>query len=418
MKCLFTPVIFILCLHFFSSSSAQDISYAHDVVSKLSSPAFAGRGYVQDGNRKAAQFIIHAFDSLGITSFTPGYTQPFSFPVNTFPGKMSVTVDGINLIPGTDYLVYPPSAGANKKYGIDVMMHYASAEIFNSNPGKCHLVLPDSLPKQERIALFSDLQSGEIKSGALILLETKKLTWSIAVYRCRIPVIRVLQSAISKHPRSVTLNINEKFNPDFKTQNIAGYVKGALRPDSFIVFSAHYDHLGMMGKETYFPGANDNASGIAMLLNLAGYFSGKQNQPGCSVAFIAFAGEEAGLIGSEYYTTHPLFPLPQIKFLINLDLLGTGDEGMMVVNATEYPEQFHVLDSLNTAGHYLVKLGQRGKAKNSDHYYFTENGVPSFFFYTMGGIQAYHDVNDKAATLPLTEFEDVFRLIVEFVKTF
>src|SRR6185295_17501176 len=109
--------------------------------------------------------------------------------------------------------------------------------------------------------------------------------------------------------------------------------------------------------------------------------SKKENQPGCSIVFIAFAGEEAGLIGSKYYTDHPLFPLARIKFLINLDLLGTGDDGMMVVNATEYPNQFHLLDSINSVHQFLPKLGQRGKAKNSDHYYFTEHAVPSFFFY-------------------------------------
>ena len=92
-----------------------------------------------------------------------------------------------------------------------------------------------------------------------------------------------------------------------------------------------------MGKDVYFPGANDNASGVAMLLNLANYYSKKENQPKCSIAFIAFAGEEAGLLGSKYFSEHPLIPLNKMKFLVNLDLLGTGDEGMMVVNATCIP---------------------------------------------------------------------------------
>ena len=151
-----------------------------------------------------------------------------------------------------------------------------------------------------------------------------------------------------------------------------------------------------------------------MLLNLADYYSKKENQPKCSVAFIAFAGEELGLLGSKYFAAHPLLPLSEMKFLVNLDLLGTGDEGMMVVNATEFPRKFALLDSINTAKKYLIKIGQRGKSRNSDHYWFTEKGVPSFYFYTLGGIKAYHDIYDKAETLPLTKFEDVFRLIVDF----
>ena len=63
---------------------------------------------------------------------------------------------------------------------------------------------------------------------------------------------------------------------------------------------------------------------------------------------------------------------------------------------------------------YFSTLGERGTAKNSDHYYFSEKGVPSFFFYTMGGIKAYHDIYDKAATLPLTKFKETFGLIRDF----
>jgi Zn-dependent M28 family amino/carboxypeptidase len=248
------------------------------------------------------------------------------------------------------------------------------------------------------------------------MLESKKLTWSVARDHYSIPVLEVLSDSFPADAKNISITITQNMLKPFQAQNVIGYVKGSVYPDSFIVFSAHYDHLGMMGSETIFPGANDNSSGISMLLNLATHYSKKGNQPKSSIVFIGFAGEEAGLIGSKYFTENPVFPMSNIKFLINMDLLGTGEEGMMVVNATEYPEHFALLDSLNTKNQYLIKLGQRGKAMNSDHYYFTEKGVPAFFFYTMGGIQAYHDVNDVAMTLPLTEYADVFRLITGFVS--
>ena len=194
-------------------------------------------------------------------------------------------------------------------------------------------------------------------------------------------------------------------------------VKGITNPDSFIVFSAHYDHLGRMGRGTYFPGANDNASGVSMLLNLAKHYSLEINKPKYSMVFIAFAGEEAGLAGSKYFIEHPLVDLKKIRFLINLDLVGTGDEGMMVVNATEHKREFEQLKKINEDRQYLTHIGERGKSKNSDHYYFSENGVPAFFFYTMGGIQAYHDIYDKAETLPLTKYKEVFRLIRDFADS-
>ncbi len=410
--------IFTVMLTFGGMTSpcvAQDLPYTYYLVNKLTSKEFAGRGYVNDGGAKAAGFIKNQFDSLGLLSFnSKKYAQPFSFPVNTFPSTMSVEIDGKKLVPGDDYIVSPFSSAADNKYILKSLENYSSPEIFNSAPNVCYTVLQDSLSENERSNLFKDLLSGKIQYGALILLQQKKLTWSVAKDQYKIPVLTVLQFYVPENAKEVSIKIAAKFIPEFKIQNLVGFVKGSAKPDSFIVFSAHYDHLGMMGSETYFPGANDNASGVSMLLNLAKHFLKKENRPMCSIVFIAFAGEEAGLVGSKYYTEHPLFPLSQIKFLINLDLLGTGDDGMMVVNATEYPTQFHLLDSLNNSHQYLNKLGQRGKAKNSDHYWFTEKGVPSFFFYTMGGIQAYHDINDKAETLPYTEFEDVFKLIIGF----
>jgi hypothetical protein len=84
------------------------------------------------------------------------------------------------------------------------------------------------------------------------------------------------------------------------------------------------------------------------------------------------------------------------------------------VNASEFPAEFAMMKEVNEKEKLLVSINSRGKAANSDHYFFTEKGVPSFFFYTLGGIKAYHDVFDIAATLPLNEQEDLFKLIVAF----
>ncbi len=176
--------------------------------------------------------------------------------------------------------------------------------------------------------------------------------------------------------------------------------------------TAHYDHLGGMGTATYFPGANDNASGVALLLSLAKYYSTHPQK--YSMGFILFAGEEAGLVGSKFFTEHPIVPLKNIRFLTNTDLAGTGEDGITVVNATEFPREFAFMNKINDENKYLVKINPRGKASISDHYFFTEKGVPSFFFYTLGGIKAYHDVFDKASTLPLNEQADLFSLLIKF----
>ena len=169
----------------------------------------------------------------------------------------------------------------------------------------------------------------------------------------------------------------------------------------------------MMGDSTYFPGASDNASGTAMLLYLAAYFAAHPQH--YSILFIAFSGEETGLLGSAFYVAHPVVPLAQIKFLTNVDIMGDATDGVTVVNATEYPNEYKLLNRLNDANHYIPVIKSRGKAANSDHYHFTEAGVPSFFIYSNGGKGYYHDIYDKGAEVTLNNVDGVAKLLIDFV---
>ena len=174
--------------------------------------------------------------------------------------------------------------------------------------------------------------------------------------------------------------------------------------------------MGGLGANTFFPGANDNASGVSVLLNLIKFYVA--NPPKYKIVFIFFAGEEAGLLGSKAFIESNTISLNKIKFLINLDLLGTGNNGIMVVNGNLHEKEFNRLQVINSENRYVNEIKKRGKAANSDHYWFSENGVPCFFIYTLGGPSAYHDVNDVEKNLPLTDYVDVFKLITEFSKSF
>jgi Zn-dependent M28 family amino/carboxypeptidase len=210
------------------------------------------------------------------------------------------------------------------------------------------------------------------------------------------------------------LNIQAKYL-HHNTQNVLGYVKGTQFPDSFIVFTAHYDHLGMLGKSALFAGANDNASGIAMMLDLASYYA--KNPPTYSVMFIAFAAEEAGLIGSQFYVANPVIALNKMVVLINLDLMATGDKGLTAVNATEFPELFNKLTEINRIYNFLPSVNPRGKAANSDHYPFSEAGVKAFFFYLMGEYNAYHDVYDVYEAVTFSKYNQAYQLIKRFADS-
>jgi Zn-dependent M28 family amino/carboxypeptidase len=169
-----------------------------------------------------------------------------------------------------------------------------------------------------------------------------------------------------------------------------------------------------MGSNTYFPGANDNASGTAMLFTMAKYF--KENPSDYNVMFIAFAGEEAGLLGSKYFVENPILKLKKIKFLVNLDIMGSGEDGITAVNATVFEKEFELLQCINEEKKLLTKVKRRGPSANSDHYWFTENGVPAFFIYTMGPNKHYHDIFDTYEELSFREYDDITDLLITFVR--
>ncbi|RAJ34384.1 M28 family metallopeptidase [Pedobacter cryoconitis] len=368
----------LLPLVFTSITSAQDLRAARKTINKMAAPDFWGRGYTKEGMAKAAVYLCDEFKKAGLKPMEGNdYRQNFSYPVNTFPGKMEVAVNGKKLVPGKDFIIEPASQGLHGNMKLE-----QKDSIFMNRAQRMFVILKD------------------------------KLTWSVAQKANDYTVLEINKKALTSKPDSIDVDIDNEVIPEFITSNICGVVKGTKHPDSVLMLTAHYDHLGGMGAHTFFPGANDNASGIALLLNLAKYYA--KNPAPYTIAFVCFAGEEPGLKGSSYFTTFPPLPLTSIRFLINVDMVGTGEKGITVVNATILPKEFALLNKINDQHQYLSKITPRNKAANSDHYFFTEKGVPAFFIYTQGGVSAYHDVDDIPETLPLTEFADLFKLFVKF----
>ena len=98
--------------------------------------------------------------------------------------------------------------------------------------------------------------------------------------------------------------------------------------------------------------------------------------------------------------------------------MGSGEEGITVVNATLFKPEFDKLTELNLEGNNLPQVKSRGPAANSDHYFFTEKGVPAFFVYTMGPNKHYHDIEDKAEALSYAAFEPLAQLLLGFMRSF
>jgi aminopeptidase YwaD len=421
---------FIVILYFFATISfAQDLQRVRKTVAELAAADMFGRGYTFGGDRKAANYIAQKFEDLGLNSYkhkrkTP-YFQDFTLDINTFPKNPILQIGTTKLEAGKDFIVQ-----SNSKSGHgNCMLFEIDTLIFSANEQAIDMFLNTDLnhkvlvyPSRFESALYKlPIVLGHWFSATAFIKTSPKLTMSLAMQADSPPTFEVRQnlmdSILTKNRQNsikIQFDLTNKVIKNYDTQNVIAYQKGTTKPDSIVVFSAHYDHLGTLGESTIFYGANDNASGISMLLEFANYY--KQNPPPFTVVFMAFGAEEVGLLGSKYFVENPLFELSQIKLLINLDLVGTGNEGLGVVNSTVFPELYAKFAKINTQNNYFPKIIKRGKAANSDHYFFTESGVPSFFIYAMGGIQAYHDVNDRAETLPLTKYSELFKLILEWVE--
>jgi len=334
---------------------AQDLKYARQLVNKLASPAFKGRGYEQNGALQASEFIAAAFRKSGLSPLNNGsYFQEFKIPVNTFPGKMNVRLNDQLLTPAADYLIdasSPPIHGNFPVQAVNVE-DLGDPEKLSSLLAQAHnafigIDLRDATinkTQKQAVQLTIEKLQEDVNSGikGLILFTTEKLTWTTLSFQTKVPVLTVNKKDLDPASvRSIQVDIDAEFIPSFTTRNVAGLVKGTSRTDSTIVISAHYDHLGMMGDRVYFPGANDNASGTAMMLSLARYYA--NHPPKYNTVFLAFSGEEIGLLGSKAFVEQPLIPLKQIRFLLNLDLAGTGEEGIKVVNGTIFKPQFDTL---------------------------------------------------------------------------
>jgi aminopeptidase YwaD len=413
-----------LCISFLLiciSASAQEFKKTGLVhLNNLAADEMYGRGYVKNGYEKAVKYVETEFGKLSLDQLNGSYRQSFNYPVNTFPDSVSVSFDSKKLIPGKDFIVSPES-GSDK--GVFKPVYFSLPDFFANERTvlvKNEIAVIEAysykMSKDSLNAIQSRIEELNAFSPVILLIKNK-LTWSVGKEAYRHARIEIKTEHFDKEIREIKLNISNELDPDFQSFNVIAFKKAKKkRSKDYLVITAHLDHLGMMGSEAIFNGANDNASGVSMLLTLAEYYA-KHPLKKKNVLFIAFGGEEAGLIGSKYFVDNPLIDLKRIKFLMNIDLMGNGEEGITVVNATKFTKPFEDLKKINAHKNYLKQVKPRGEAANSDHYWFTKQNIPSFFIYTMGGTTAYHDVFDRTEQLPMTEFDDLCKMIIDFFGT-
>ncbi len=224
--------------------------------------------------------------------------------------------------------------------------------------------------------------------------------------------IEVLRQAIDKDllTRSVELgdSVQISLNTELKQNqsevaNIVGYLPGKNPnlQNEFIILGAHYDHLGLGGVTSLAPsqgksihyGADDNASGTSGLMELARQFSQNRRYLARSLIFVAFAGEELGILGSNYYTAHPPVPLNQTVAMINLDMIGRATNGQLYVGGARTSPTFEKLVKQANQRIGLDLSFSITAYGASDHTSFAVKEIPVLFFFS-GLHSDYHKPSD------------------------
>jgi hypothetical protein len=203
--------------------------------------------------------------------------------------------------------------------------------------------------------------------------------------------------------------------------NVVGVVRGTSEPDSHVLVSAHYDHLGIRNGRIHH-GADDNASGVAAMLAVAQWFAANPAQK--SIVFIAFDGEEQGLRGSRHFVAKPPIDIRRVSAIVNMDMVGRGDKKVIYVAGTYYhPALKPAVDAAAKGRAIVVRFGHDRPGvpgmddwtQSSDHGPFHTAGVP-FLYFGVEDHSDYHQPSDTADRIPAPFFREAAELVLDTVR--
>ena len=402
-------------------AAGQDTAHYKRLIKALSSAKYQGRGYAKDGANKAGKFLQKEFMKAGVDVVL---VQPFKLDINTFCGQMEMWADGRKLRAGVDFSMreYSPGIhGTFPVYHVDTLNFDADrmfADLAKPENANC-LVACEFWFTYRHKAAFSRLQkAGECTNAGLIYTWESPIKFFKAYghYVIDKPILWVTPEAIDG-VKNVRAEVDNKFLKDYECFNVIAKVEGQ-RHDSCYVFTAHYDHIGNLGRKIFYAGANDNASGTAAIVTLAEHYA--KHRPPYDMYFIAFSGEDANLRGSTWYADHPVVPLRQIKYLFNIDMIGDNNPVQYCEVSDEGMRGFSLFEQINDREHYFKSLHRGELAANSDHYPFATRHVPCIFLENEKGdaFQYYHTIFDTYKTVRFDSYEPVFRLVRDFVEQY
>ena len=435
----------------------------------LASDAFEGRETGERGAEKAAAYIASHFNSLGIEPYDGStYYQPVKLIRSQITGGQAA-VNGKALVFLDDFLFYPGLKVSALEDVSMVAVSSASALASADVAGKAVVVAgTDGLSEVREMANAGGAAAVVVVSEDISTLRSRMKPWlmrkSLRLDReepkeregTRIPTFMVDAAAThgwwsaadvkswkkwskklakGKAPDAVdlveaswTFSL-ERTEEAVIGQNVLGYIPGSdsLLREELIVITAHYDHVGIIDGEIH-NGADDDGSGTVTVLELAQAFqeavkAGKG--PKRSVLLMTVVGEEKGLLGSEWYADHPIWPLEQTVANLNIDMIGRVDEAhpdddryVYLIGSDKLSSELHDISETANATYTNLALDYTFNAPDdpnrfyyrSDHYNFAKNNIPVIFYFS-GVHEDYHRPGDDPEKIHFDKTVEIGQLV-------
>jgi len=440
-----TATFLAITLSIFSCSTEYSVEQnLRTHIEYLASDELQGREAGTPEEKEAAEYISNQFSFIGmIAAGEDGFYQDFDFLMGKNPGELEIIIDAKELLSES---YFPMNFSANGEvagelinvgFGIEAAdLEYNDYQNAGNVSGKIvvfNISSPDGIHPHSKYLNYHGLRD-RVKiakekgaSGVILINEDptasdpdKNYTKKMA--RVEIPVLFINDPSILQDANQASLKV-ELFDDERQGRNVIGLINN--ESEYTVVMGAHYDHLGFgqhggslyRGEEIQVHnGADDNASGTAMLIELARTIK-KEGPDNLNYLFIAFSGEEKGLLGANYFTKNPTIDLQKVTFMINMDMVGrldTADYSIAINGVGTSPTWDSLINSI-TIPPLDINTTESGVGP-SDQTAFYLADIPVLHFFT-GTHENYHKPTDDIEYINYPGMMLVYQYILDLINS-
>ncbi|MGO4294189.1 M28 family peptidase [Chitinophaga sp. RAB17] len=439
----------------------------------IAGPAMEGRETATPGQARAAAYIISQFEAAGLKPGANGkWEQHYPLYEDSLL-KSTITIQDKTFLYGRDFLSdlrsgQPQDISAAQVIYADMGIVSTDRNDYNHLDVKGQVIMiRDAVRKglhRDKGSLEDKIRTAKEKGAAAVLiispsagrfsalnqqkLRTTGLYWQKDttarpnVYFITPALASAIMSIDNSDSLLEDLDKGKKIPAELKTNihivfdkaatvlhpsNVLAYLEGTDKKEEVVFVTAHYDHLGKEGDKIFY-GADDDGSGTSAVIEIATAFARAQragNGPRRSMVFMTVSGEEKGLLGSQYYTEHPIYPLTRTVADLNIDMIGRIDPAhekdtnyLYIIGDNKLSSELRPINEKANDTHTHLKLDYKYNDPNdpegfyyrSDHYMFAQHGIPIIFYFN-GTHADYHAPTDTVEKISYTLLAKRARLV-------